>query len=275
MAGGLVDRTDEAELMIRFDVVTLFPEMFAAITDSGITSRALKSQLWRLGLWNPRDFTTNSYRTVDDRPFGGGPGMVMLAEPIEKTLDAVKAGGGGRVVYLSPQGKKLDHRKVMELAKESALTLLCGRYEGVDERLLQRRVEEELSIGDFVLSGGELAAMALIDAVVRQLPGALGDEASAVEESFADGLLDCPQYTRPEVWPPDADGGKVPAHVPSILMSGHHENIRRWRLKQALGRTWLRRPDLIAARKLSNEEHKLLEDFRREHEKSDESGARK
>jgi tRNA (guanine37-N1)-methyltransferase len=257
--------------MIRFDVVTLFPEMFRAITENGITSRALQKDLWRLGLWNPRDFTTNSYRTVDDRPFGGGPGMVMLGEPIEKTLDAVKAGGGGRVVYLSPQGKKLDHRRVMELAQESALTLLCGRYEGVDERLLERRVEEELSIGDFVLSGGELAAMALIDAVVRQLPGALGDEASAVQESFADGLLDCPQYTRPEVWPAGEGGAKVP----EVLMSGHHENIRRWRLKQALGRTWLRRPDLIAARKLSKEEHGLLEEFRREHEESDESGARK
>jgi tRNA (guanine37-N1)-methyltransferase len=262
--------------MIRFDVVTLFPQMFAAITQSGITSRALEKGLWRLQLWNPRDFTTNNYRTVDDRPFGGGPGMVMLAEPMERTLDAVKSGGGtGRVIYLSPQGRKLDHRRVTELAKESALTLLCGRYEGVDERLLERRVEEELSIGDFVLSGGELPAMALMDAVVRQLPGALGDDASAVEESFADGLLDCPQYTRPEVWPPDAGSKNAPSSlVPGVLMSGHHEHIRRWRLKQALGRTWLRRPELIAARKLSKEEHELLEEFRREHEKSDESGAR-
>jgi tRNA (guanine37-N1)-methyltransferase len=158
----------------------------------------------------------------------------------------------------------------MELAKESALTLLCGRYEGVDERLLERRVDEELSIGDFVLSGGELAAMALIDAVVRQLPGALGDDASAIEESFADGLLDCPQYTRPERWPAEGPGGKVP----EVLLSGHHENIRRWRLKQALGRTWLRRPDLLEGRRLSEEEGRLLEEFRREHETSDESGAR-
>jgi tRNA (guanine37-N1)-methyltransferase len=245
-------------LVIRFDVVTLFPDMFRALTESGITSRALQKALWELKLWNPRDFTTNNYRTVDDRPFGGGPGMVMLAEPIEVTLNAVKtAGGAGRVIYLSPQGKKLDHRKVMELSKESSMTLLCGRYEGVDERLLERRVDEQLSIGDFVLSGGELAAMALIDAVVRQLPGALGDDASAVEESFADGLLDCPQYTRPETY----SGLKVP----EILMSGHHENIRRWRLKQALGRTWLRRPELIAARKLTGEEAKLLEEFRHEH----------
>jgi tRNA (guanine37-N1)-methyltransferase len=217
--------------------------------------------------WNPRDFTTNNYRTVDDRPFGGGPGMVMLAEPIEVTLNAVRTGGGtGRVIYLSPQGRKLDHRKVMELAGENAVTLLCGRYEGVDERLLERRVDEELSIGDFVLSGGELAAMALMDAVVRQLPGALGDESSAAQESFAEGLLDCPQYTRPETY--------AGAKVPEILLSGHHENIRRWRLKQALGRTWLRRPELIRARKLTDEERRLLEEFQREQEKTDQSGAR-
>ena len=250
--------------MIRFDVVTLFPEMFTALTGSGITGRALEAGLWKLATWNPRDFTEDNYRTVDDRPYGGGPGMVMLAGPLERTLDAVEAGGGGRVIYLSPQGKRLDHRKVVALAKEASLTLLCGRYEGVDERLLERRVHEELSLGDFVLSGGELAAMALIDACVRQLPGALGDEQSAAEESFADGLLDCPQYTRPEVW---AAGG-AELRVPEVLLSGHHENIRRWRLKQALGRTWLRRPELVAARRLSAEEAKLLEEFRQEHERS-------
>jgi tRNA (guanine37-N1)-methyltransferase len=242
--------------VIRFDVVTLFPEMFAAITANGITSRALEAGLYSLTTWNPRDFTTDKYRTVDDRPYGGGPGMVMLAEPLERTLDAVRVAGGGRVVYLTPQGRKLDHRRVMEFSKEKSLTLLCGRYEGVDERLLERRVDEEVSIGDFVLSGGEIAAMALVDACVRQLPGALGDEASALEESFADGLLDCPQYTRPEIY---AD-----RRVPEVLMSGHHENIRRWRLKQALGRTWLRRPDLLAVKKLSAEEQKLLEEFQRE-----------
>ena len=242
--------------MIRFDVVTLFPEVFAAITGYGITSRALEAGLYSLTTWNPRDFTTDNYRTVDDRPYGGGPGMVMLAEPLERTLDAAKTAGGGRVVYLTPQGRKLDHRRVMELVSEKSLTLLCGRYEGVDERLLERRVDEEVSIGDFVLSGGELAAMALIDACVRQLPGALGDEASALEESFADGLLDCPQYTRPEVY-----AGR---RVPEVLLSGHHENIRRWRLKQALGRTWLRRPDLLVARTLSKEEQRLLEEFKRE-----------
>jgi tRNA (guanine37-N1)-methyltransferase len=243
-------------LVIRFDVVTLFPEMFAAITGSGITSRALEAGLYSLTTWNPRHFTTDKYRTVDDRPYGGGPGMVMLAEPLERVLDAAKAADGGRVIYLTPQGRRLDHRRVMELKEERALTLLCGRYEGVDERLLERRVDEEISIGDFVLSGGEVAAMALIDAVVRQLPGALGDEASALEESFADGLLDCPQYTRPEM--------HAGMRVPQVLLSGHHAEIRRWRLKQALGATWLRRPDLLAARVLSAEEQALLDEFKRE-----------
>jgi tRNA (guanine37-N1)-methyltransferase len=253
-----------ARIVIRFDVVSLFPEMFAAIADSGISSRALGERLWALALWNPRDFTTDSYRTVDDRPYGGGPGMVLMAEPLARALDAAaaaqRAAGGtvGKVVCLSPQGARLDHAKVIELAGREAVTLLCGRYEGIDERLLEQRVDEELSIGDFVLSGGEIAAMALIDAVVRQLPGALGDARSAAEESFANGLLDCPQYTRPEVV-----GGK---RVPEVLLSGHHANIRRWRLKQALGRTWLRRPELIAARCMNEEERALLEEFRREHE---------
>ena len=247
--------------MIRFDVVTLLPEMFAALTHSGISGRALEAGLWSIGLWNPRDFTKDNYRTVDDRPYGGGPGMVMLAEPLEKALDAAKEAGGGKVIYLSPQGKRLDHRKVIELAGRTAVTLLCGRYEGIDERLIGRRVDEELSIGDYVLSGGELAAMTVIDAVVRQIPGALGGEQSAAEESFVQGLLDCPQYTRPEMY----EGEKVP----EILLSGHHENIRRWRLQQALGRTWLRRPDLLAARTLSKDERKLLEEFQRERGESE------
>jgi tRNA (guanine37-N1)-methyltransferase len=244
-------------LVIRFDVVTLFPEVFTAVSESGITARALEAGLWSLTTWNPRDFTTDKYRTVDDRPYGGGPGMVMLAEPLERALDAVRQSGGSpRTIYLSPQGRRLDHRRVMELAGEQAVTLLCGRYEGVDERLLGRRVDEEISLGDFVLSGGEIAAMALIDAVVRQLPGAVGEPASVLEESLADGLLDCPQYTRPEIYRGE--------RVPEVLLSGHHENIRRWRLKQALGRTSLRRPDLLAARALSDEERLLLEEFRQE-----------
>jgi len=208
-------------------------------------------------VWDLRDYASDRHRSTDDEAYGGGPGMVMLAEPIERALDAVRSSGGGRVVYLTPQGRKLDHRGVMEFSREKSLTLLCGRYEGIDERLLARRVQEEVSIGDFVLSGGELAAMALMDAVVRQLPGALGDESSALEESFADGLLDCPQYTRPEVYAGE--------RTPEVLLSGHHENIRRWRLKQALGRTWLRRPDLLTVKTLNEEEKKLLAEFQQEH----------
>lgn len=244
-------------MSVAFDVITLFPEMFAAVADFGITRRAREQGLWRLALWNPRDFAVDNYRTVDDRPYGGGPGMVMLAEPLEKAIAAARENQpGGKVIYLSPQGRPLSHKRVLELAQDTGAILLCGRYEGVDERLITRRVDEEVSLGDFVLSGGEIAAMALIDAVVRQLPGALNDADSAVEESFAGGLLDCPHYTRPEVY----DG--LP--VPPVLLSGHHAEIRRWRLKQALGRTWLRRPELIRQRQLSKEELLLLEEFKRE-----------
>jgi tRNA (guanine37-N1)-methyltransferase len=249
-------------LVIRFDCVTLFPEAFAAVGDYGITRRAREDGLWSLALWNPRDFTTDNYRTVDDRPYGGGPGMVMLAEPLAKAIAAAKAAaqGGAKVIHLSPQGAVMDHRRVMELSAEKRLVLLCGRYEGVDERLIRGAVDEELSIGDYVLSGGELAAMVLIDAVVRQLPGALGDGMSAEQESFVDGLLDCPQYTRPEVY----EGSAVPA----VLMSGHHAQIERWRLKQSLGRTWLRRPELLERRGMNEAERKLLEEFRQETKKA-------
>jgi len=244
--------------VIRFDCVTLFPETFAAVSASGVTSRALERGLWQLSLWNPRDFTTDNYRTVDDRPYGGGPGMVMLAEPLEKAISAAKAAGegGAKVLHLSPQGRMLDHRKVMEISAEERIVLLCGRYEGVDERLIERCVDEEVSIGDYVVSGGELAAMVLIDAVVRQLPGALGDGASAEQESFVNGLLDCPQYTRPETYAGEA--------VPAVLLSGHHAQIVRWRLKQSLGRTWMRRPELLERRGMSETERKLLEEFRQE-----------
>ena len=251
---------------MQFDVVTLFPEMFRAVTEWGITSRAAKQGRFGLRTWNPRDFTTDNYRTVDDRPYGGGPGMVMLAKPLEAAIGAAKAAqaeqgvSGTRVVMMSPQGARLDHERVMRFAQEPGLVLLCGRYEAIDQRLIDRCVDEEVSLGDFVLSGGELPAMALMDAVVRQLPGAVGDSASVIEESFADGLLDCPQYTRPEKWPQNERG----ATVPEVLLSGHHENIRRWRLKQALGRTWLRRPELLEVRSLSNEERLLLEEFRQE-----------
>lgn len=242
----------------RFDVVTLFPEMFAALTSSGITRRALERELYAIGFHNPRDFATNAHRTVDDRPFGGGPGMVMMAEPLEQAVAAARAAQDtpGRVIYLSPQGRRLDHAKVLELAEQPALMLLCGRYEGIDQRVIDDCVDEEISLGDFVLSGGELPAMVLLDAIIRQLPGALNDSESAQEDSFVDGLLDCPHYTRPEL-----HRGR---QVPEVLLSGNHAAIRRWRLKQSLGRTWLLRPDLLEARSLSKEEKKLLEEFRQE-----------
>ncbi len=247
---------------LRFDVVTLFPEMFAVLTQSGITRRALAHGLWQLDCWNPRDFAEDNYRSVDDRPYGGGPGMVMLPQPLEKIIGAAKAKrrdagkAEAKVIYLSPQGRPLTHVRVSELAQTDGAILLCGRYEGVDERLVERCVDEEISLGDFVLSGGEIPAMALIDAVVRQLPGALNDVDSAAEDSFVQGLLDCPHYTRPEVY----EGMRVP----EVLLSGNHERIRIWRLKQALGRTWRRRPELIEQRMLSREEERLLEEFQRE-----------
>ncbi|MCC6609827.1 MAG: tRNA (guanosine(37)-N1)-methyltransferase TrmD [Burkholderiales bacterium] len=246
---------------MRFDCVTLFPGTFAAVADHGITRRAREAGRWSLALWNPRDFTTDVHRTVDDRPYGGGPGMVMLAEPLEKAIRVAQAEAPevpARVVYLSPQGARLDHAKVVELASAPRLLLLCGRYEAVDERLLARCVDEELSIGDYVLSGGELAAMVLIDAIVRQLPGVLNDDESAAQESFVHGLLDCPQYTRPEVY--------AGMRVPEVLLSGHHAQIARWRLKAALGRTWQRRPDLLERRAMSAEERALLAEFRTETE---------
>lgn len=248
-------------MTLRFDVVTLFPEMFAAVTGAGISRRALERGLWQWSAWNPRDWAENAYRTVDDRPFGGGPGMVMMAGPLEKAIAAAKAErGGGRVIYFSPQGRTLTHGRVCELAATEGAILLCGRYEGIDERLIGRCVDEEISLGDFVLSGGELAAMALIDACVRQLPGALNDDASAVEESFVAGLLDCPHYTRPEVYENLA--------VPEVLLSGHHEKIRRWRLKMSLARTRERRPELfadwLAHRTLSAEEAQLLREIETE-----------
>lgn len=247
--------------MIRFDCVSIFPEMFAAVTDSGITRRALEEGRWAWQGWNPRDFADNAWRRVDDRPFGGGPGMVMQPGPLEKAIAAARARqrevgrARSRVIYLSPQGVPLTHERVMRLvaemtAGEEGVILLCGRYEGVDERLIERCVDEEISIGDFVLSGGELPAMALIDAVVRQLPGVLGDAASAVEDSFVGGLLDCPHYTRPEVYADLA--------VPEVLLSGDHQRIRRWRLKESLARTRKRRPDLLAQRSLTAEETQLL-----------------
>lgn len=251
-------RIGEQAVTLRFDVITLFPEMFSAITASGITRRALEQGLWQLETWNPRDCTTDAHRTVDDRPYGGGPGMVMLAGPLEQTISRARAASSSKsvVMYLSPQGEPLTQKFAAELAKSDGAILLCGRYEGVDERLIERCVDVEVSLGDFVLSGGELAAMALIDSCVRLLPGALNDSNSAAEDSFADGLLDCPHYTRPESY----ENGVVP----EVLLSGDHEKIRRWRLKQALGRTAMRRPDLLQHRVLSQEEAALLAEFRRD-----------
>ena len=228
---------------MQFDVITLFPEMFRALTDWGITSRAAKQQRYALRAWNPRDFTVDNYRTIDDRPYGGGPGMVMLAKPLEDAIDAAGAAqsdaGVARphVVLMSPQGATLTHAKVMELAQRPGLVLLCGRYEAIDQRLIDRRVDEEISLGDFVLSGGELPAMALMDAVIRQLPGVLNDQGSAVEDSFVNGLLDCPHYTRPEVY----EG----MSVPPVLLGGNHAEIEKWRRQQALLATAKKRPDLI------------------------------
>ncbi|GAA5163361.1 tRNA (guanosine(37)-N1)-methyltransferase TrmD [Viridibacterium curvum] len=242
----------------RFDVITLFPEMFAALREYGISRRAYEKKLWSLHCWNPRDFTNDVHRTVDDRPYGGGPGMLMIPEPLEKAVSAVREAQPkvGRIVYLSPQGAPLTHQTVQRLAAEESLTLLCGRYEGVDQRLIDRCVDEEVSIGDFVVSGGELPAMMLMDAIIRLLPGALNDADSAQEDSFVEGVLDCPHYTRPEEY--------AGARVPAVLMSGNHAEIRRWRLKQSLGRTWMKRPDLLARRTLSREEMLLLEEFKRE-----------
>ncbi|HEU4851382.1 MAG TPA: tRNA (guanosine(37)-N1)-methyltransferase TrmD [Telluria sp.] len=228
---------------MQFDVVSLFPEMFAALTQSGVTRRAFEQQRWGLSLWNPRDFTTDRHRTVDDRPYGGGPGMVMMAKPLEATIAAAKQRQVEmglpvpRVVFMSPQGKPLTHERVMQLKEEPGLVVLCGRYEAVDQRLLDRVVDEEISLGDFVLSGGELPAMALMDAVVRQLPGVLGDEASAVEDSFVNGLLDAPHYTRPESY----EG----VEVPPVLMGGNHAEIEKWRRQKMLEATAKKRPDLL------------------------------
>jgi tRNA (guanine37-N1)-methyltransferase len=245
---------------MRIEVVTLFPELVRDASRYGVTGRALERGLWSLSCRNPRDFAQDAYRSVDDRPYGGGPGMVMLAEPMERAIAAARAelAAAGirspRVICMSAQGERLRHPRVVELAKQEAMVLLAGRYEGIDERVIDRNVDLELAVGDFVVSGGEFPALLLIDAVVRQLPGVLNDERSNVEESFVDGLLDCPQYTRPETYA----GLKVPA----VLLSGDHAAIARWRRKQSLGRTWLRRPDLLAMRPLSEEDARLLEEFK-------------
>ncbi|TVQ68765.1 MAG: tRNA (guanosine(37)-N1)-methyltransferase TrmD [Oceanospirillales bacterium] len=245
-----------------FGIVSLFPEMFTAVTGYGVTGRAVRNGLLKVECWNPRDFTHDKHRTVDDRPYGGGPGMLMKVQPLRDAIQAAKAQAPGkpRVIYLSPQGRRLTQFGVLELAKTDSLILVAGRYEGIDERLIEAEIDEEWSLGDFVLSGGELPAMVMVDAVSRMLPGVLGHEDSAAEDSFAEGLLDCPHYTRPE----DLDGKQVP----SVLLGGNHAEIKRWRLKQQLGRTWQRRPDLLDKIELNPEQQALLSEYIREAEQA-------
>ena len=256
--------------MKRFDVVTLFPGMFDALTEFGITQRAHDRGHFELVLWNPREYATNAYRSVDDRPYGGGAGMVMMADPLAKSLQAARARQRrcgvrtSRTVYLSPQGRVLDQALVDELAQADGLVLLAGRYEGVDERLIELEIDDEVSIGDYVVSGGELPAMVVIDSIVRRMPGVLHDADSASAESFVEGILDFPQYTRPEVF-----AGRS---VPPVLLSGHHADIQRWRLKQALGRTWRRRPDLLAKLQLDAEQAMLLEEYKAEYGEAEKTG---
>ncbi len=243
-----------------FGIVSLFPQMFQAITEQGVIAKAVQKQLLAFDFWNPRDYATDRHKTVDDRPYGGGPGMLMKVAPLRQAIrDArLAAGADVRVIYLSPQGRPLDQAGVRELAQRDRHILVAGRYEGIDERLVASEIDEEWSVGDYVLSGGELPAMTLIDAVSRLVPGVLGHESSADEDSFSEGLLDCPHYTRPEI----IDGQAVPA----VLLSGNHEAIRRWRLQQSLGRTWLRRPDLLAQCQLTEEQQALLAEFIREYD---------
>ena len=243
---------------MRFDVITLFPEMFDAIR-LGVTGRAIDKGLAKLVLWNPRDYTEDVHQTVDDRPYGGGPGMVMKVEPLLAAIQAAKAQSpASKVIYLSPQGQRFVQATAVAATQTSGIILIAGRYEGIDERVIHSFVDEEWSLGDFVLSGGELPAMVVIDSMIRLLPGALGHAESAEQDSFSDGLLDCPHYTRPE--------NILDQDVPSVLLSGDHEKIRLWRLQQALGRTWLRRPDLLEGRELNKQEQELLDEFKQAHQ---------
>ena len=250
---------------MQLGIVTLFPEMFAAVTEYGISGRAVRLGLMNLELFNPRDYTSDKHRTVDDKPFGGGPGMLMKTEPLMASIAAAKqaAGENAKVIYLSPQGKTLKQDSIIDLAKRQGMVLLCGRYQGIDNRVLQSEIDEEWSLGDFVISGGELAAMTLIDAMTRFQPSALGDEGSALEDSFINGLLHSPEYTRPQIF--KSVEGIVGESVPSVLLSGNHEAIRKWQLKQSLGATWLKRPDLLKKVSLEIEQKELLEQFKQEY----------
>lgn len=232
--------------------VTLFPEMFSVFTEQGVFGRAVRNGIIDFNCFNPRDFALDKHNTVDDRPYGGGPGMLMMVQPLRDAIHAAKAAGGqgAKVIYLSPQGRKLDQQGVRELSENQRLILVCGRYEGIDERVIEAEIDEEWSIGDYVLSGGELPALTLIDAVSRYIPGVLGHKLSAEQDSFSDGLLDCPHYTRPEVLDDK--------QVPEVLLSGNHKAIETWRLTESLRRTWLRRPELFNHLALTDEQTKLL-----------------
>jgi tRNA (guanine37-N1)-methyltransferase len=238
-----------------FGVVSLFPEMLQTFTQQGVTGRAVKNGMLQVECFNPRDFTHDKHRTVDDRPYGGGPGMLMMVQPLTDAIHAAKqaAGKKTKVIYLSPQGKKLDQRGVKQLSENESLILVAGRYEGIDERIIEAEIDEEWSVGDYVLSGGELPAMILMDAVARFVPGVLGHKQSAEQDSFSEGLLDCPHYTRPE----KLQGSLVPG----VWLSGDHKKIRQWRLKQSLGRTWQRRPDLLNDLALTEEQQVLLDEY--------------
>jgi len=239
---------------MRIDVVTLFPELVEQVTGCGVVGRAAEQGLLELHCWNPRDYTRDKHRTVDDRPYGGGPGMLMKVQPLQDAITAVREhSSAARLVYLSPQGKLLTQKKLVQQVEQGSVIFICGRYEGIDERLIQREVDEEWSIGDYVISGGELAAMVCIDAMTRLIPGALGHKDSALQDSFSDGLLDCPHYTRPEEYLGD--------RVPEVLMNGNHREIDAWRQQQALGRTWQRRPDLLENIELSSGQQALLDKF--------------
>ncbi len=245
--------------MYQFDVVTLFPEMFTAVLEHGVTGRAVKERKVGFRSWNPRHFANDKHHTVDDRPYGGGPGMIMMYEPVVAAVTRAKnQQPDAKVIYLSPQGRRLSHKAVGQFAAADGLIMVCGRYEGIDERIIDACIDEEWSIGDYVISGGEIAAMVLIDGISRLLPDVLGHEDSALQDSFVDGLLDYPHYTRPEV----VEGQSVPA----VLLGGNHEQIRRWRLKQALGKTWLCRPDLLQEAQLNDEQQQLLDEFIAEQE---------
>ncbi len=252
---------------MRIDVITLFPDFVESCAKVGVVGRACARGLIEIATWNPRDFAVDNYRSADDRCYGGGPGVVMMIDPLSRALDSARAASGAtaaKAIYMSPQGTRLDQAKVEALARRDHLILLCGRYEGVDERFIEQAVEEEISIGDYVLSGGELAAAIIIDAVGRLQEGVLHDADSAAQDSFSDGLLDCPHYTRPErhAW----------GDVPAVLTSGDHAAIARWRRKQSLGRTWLRRPDLLERVGLDRKSRALLEEFQREHEQKTPDG---